>query len=266
MPMRGSLRSRINSATSRWIWSATRKPRLGIDGLCRMGFPSAQTRTPPFFGGRGSGESRYRLQRPGDFLDLEELEQVAFLDVVVVFQLDAALEAGGDLADVVLHAPHGLDLAGVDDDVLAQQAEARAAADDARRDHRPRDGADLRRHEHGADLGRADRLLALLGREHAGHRRLDLVDRVVDDVVVADVDAVVLGELSRSGVGADVEADDHGLRCDREVDVAFADAADRGVDDLHLDLVGRELEQRLRQRFLRTLYVGLDDQRQLSLI
>src|SRR5664279_1428430 len=128
MPMRGSLRSRINSATSRWIWSATRKPRLGIDGLCRMGFPSAQTRTPPFFGGRGSGESRYRLQRPGDFLDLEELEQVAFLDVVVVFQLDAALEAGGDLADVVLHASHGLDLAGVDDDVLAQQAEARAAA------------------------------------------------------------------------------------------------------------------------------------------
>ena len=60
----------------------------------------------------------------------------------------------------------------------------------------------------------------------------------------------------------DVEADDHGLRRDREVDVALADAADRGVHDLHLDLVGRELEQRLRQRFLRALDVGLDDQRQ----
>src|SRR5450755_1987435 len=144
MPMRGSFRARINSATSRWIWSATRKLRFGIDGLCRMGSPaSAQTRTPPSFGGRGSGESRFRLQRSGDFLHLEELELVAFLDVVVVLQLDAALEAGRDLADVVLDAAHGLDLAGVNDDVLAQQAEARAAADDARRDHRARDRADL---------------------------------------------------------------------------------------------------------------------------
>src|SRR6476659_4669005 len=206
MPMRGSLRSRISSATSRWIWSATRKPRFGIDGLCRMTcVPSAQTRTPAVsWRAGGSGESRVRLQRSGDFLDLEELEQVAFLDVVVVLQLDAALEAGGDLADVVLDAAHRLDLAGVDDDVLAQQAEARAAADDAGRDHRAGDGA--------------DRLLALLGREHAGHRQLDLVDGVVDDVVVADVDAVVLGELPRPGIGADVEADDDGLRRDREVD------------------------------------------------
>ena len=129
-------------------------------------------------------------------------------------------------------------------------------------DHRAGDRADLRGHEHRADLGRADRLLALLGRQHAGHRRLDLVDRVVDDVVVADVDAVVLGQLARAGIGAHVEADDHGLRGDREVDVALADAADRRVHDLHLDLVGRELEQRLRQRFLRALHVGLDDQRQ----
>src|SRR6476646_1162651 len=220
MSIRGSLRSRISSATSRWIWSATRKPRFGIDGLCRMtSLPSAQTRTPAVSWRAGvPGESRVRLQRSGDFLDLEELEQVAFLDVVVVLQLDAALEAGRDLADVVLHAPHRLDLAGVDDDVLAQQAEARAAADDARRDHRACHRADLRRHEHRPDLGRADRLLALLVGEHAGHRRLDLVDRVVNDVVVADVDAIVLGELPRPGIGANVEADDHGLGGDGEVD------------------------------------------------
>src|SRR3982750_4475919 len=134
MPTRGSFRSRISSATSRWIWSATRKPRFGIDGLCRISSPSsAQTRTPPALQAAGFGWSRGRLQRSGDFLDLEELEQVAFLDVVVVLQLDAALESGGDLADVVLHPPHRLDLAGVDDDVLAQQAEARAAANDSRR-------------------------------------------------------------------------------------------------------------------------------------
>src|SRR4029079_7439988 len=199
MPMRGSFRSRISSATSRWIWSATRKPRFGIDGLCRMCVSFARPKHEPrrLRRRRGSAWSLDRLQRSGDFLDLEELEQVAFLDVAVVLQLDAALASGGDLADVVLHPPHRLDLAGVDDDVVAQQAEARAAADDAGGDHRAGDGADLRRHEHGAYLGRADRLLALLGCEHAGHRRLDLVDRVVNDVVVADVDAVALGEPPR---------------------------------------------------------------------
>ena len=34
------------------------------------------------------------------------------------------------------------------------------------------------------------------------------------------------------------------------------------MNDLHLDFVGGQLEQRLRQRFLRALHVGLDDQRQ----
>src|SRR5204863_7292029 len=155
MPMRGSFRSRISSATSRWIWAATRKPRLGIDGLCPMtSFPSAQARVPAVSWRAGvPGESRVRLQRSGDFLDLEELEQVAFLDVVVVLQLDAALEAGSDLAHVVLHPPHRLDLAGVDDDVVAQQAEAGTAPHHAGSDHRAGDGADLRGHEHGADLG-----------------------------------------------------------------------------------------------------------------
>ena len=46
----------INSATSRWIWSATRKPRFGMDRLCRMVCALSrgpQTQTPPSFGGRG---------------------------------------------------------------------------------------------------------------------------------------------------------------------------------------------------------------------
>jgi hypothetical protein len=44
------------------------------------------------------------LQRACHFLDLEDLELVAFLDVVVVLELDTALEAFLDLAHVVLLA------------------------------------------------------------------------------------------------------------------------------------------------------------------
>src|SRR5678816_4634005 len=72
--------------------------------------------TPPSFGGRGLGdEAVSALQGSSHFLHLEELQLVVLLDVVVVLQLDAALETGRDLADVVLHPPHRLDLAGVDD-------------------------------------------------------------------------------------------------------------------------------------------------------
>jgi len=72
------------------------------------------------------------------------------LDLVVVLQLDAALEAGRDFAHVVLQAPHRLDFAGVDHHVVAQQAETRAAAHHAGRDHRAGHRADLGGHEHGA--------------------------------------------------------------------------------------------------------------------
>jgi hypothetical protein len=46
----------------------------------------------------------FALQRPCDFLDLEELQLIAFLDVVVVLELDTALEAFLDFLDVVLEA------------------------------------------------------------------------------------------------------------------------------------------------------------------
>ena len=62
-------------------------------------------------------------------------------------------------------------------------------------------------------------LLPLLGRQHAGHGLGHIVDRVVDDVVVAQVHAVAFGQLAGVGVGTDVEADDDGLGGERQVDV-----------------------------------------------
>jgi hypothetical protein len=99
----------------------------------------------------------------GDLLDLEELQLITFLDVVVVLELDTALEAFAHLAHVVLEALDRVDFAGVDHHVVAQQAEMRAAVDRTRSDHTTCDRTDLGRHEHGADLGRADDLFAPLG-------------------------------------------------------------------------------------------------------
>ncbi len=58
------------------------------------------------------------------------------------------------------------------------------------------DVAELARAEDVADLGSAKSRLFELGLEHALERRLDLIDRLVDDRVVADVDAFALDEFA----------------------------------------------------------------------
>ena len=85
----------------------------------------------------------------------------------------------------------------------------------------------------------ADDLFLLLGRQHARQRCLHLIDGVVDDVVVADIDAEALGRLAGTGIGTGVEADDDGFGGLRQVDVGFGNAADRAVDDVDLDFAGR---------------------------
>src|SRR6476620_2921732 len=110
MPSRGSLTSRTSSARSRWIWSAIWWLRLGL--VCFFGIVG--------HGPRAAARGSRVLQRARDFLDLEELEGVAFLDVVVVAQLDTALEAFLDFAHFVLHPLERFDLARVDDHVVAQ--------------------------------------------------------------------------------------------------------------------------------------------------
>ena len=54
---------------------------------------------------------------------------------------------------------------------------------------------------------------------------LDVVGHLVDDVVEADVDALLLGGRASMIVGADVEADHDRVGHRREVDVGLADRA-----------------------------------------
>ncbi len=64
---------------------------------------------------------------------------------------------------------------------------------------------------------------------------------------------------------AHVEADDDGLRGDREVDVALGDRADRRVDDRQPHLLAGELGERVGEGLDRALHVALDDDAQLLL-
>ena len=66
-------------------------------------------------------------------------------------------------------------------------------------------------------------------------RLLDVVGHLVDDVVEADVDALLLGGGLGMVVGTDVETDDDRVGDRGEVDVGLAHCADAFADDLDLD-------------------------------
>src|SRR5690606_18905281 len=197
-----------------------------------------------------------------DFADLEDFELIAHLDIVVATQGDTAAETGTDFLDVLLEAATALQHARPDDHVVAQQAHLGIATHDSIGDHATGNLADARDAVDLADFDHADDFLALFGRQHAGQGVANIVHRVVDDVVVTQVDAVVLGQFLGTLFGAHVEADDYRIGGDGQVDVAFRDATHSGVHELLTTFVGGELDQGLHQLFLRALHVGLDDERQ----
>src|SRR4051794_4028582 len=142
-----------------------------------------------------------------DLAGLVDLQDVALLDVRVVLENDAALEAGGDLADVVVEAPQAADRGVVDDRAVAHDPHLGAAADDAVGDVRAGDRADARGAEGLAHLDGPDGLLDLLGLEHALHRVAQIVERLVDDRVGADLDALAVGDRGSVADRPHVEAE-----------------------------------------------------------
>src|SRR6478609_8271179 len=189
-------------------------------------------------------------------------DEVLELEVVVRPQVDAALEALADLGDVVLETaqPGDLDVLRHDDPVAGEPRPG-AALDLAAADDRAGDVAELAAPEDLADLCGAQLDLLELRLEHALEGLLDLVDRLVDDRVVADLDALALGDLGVLALGPDVEADDDGVGGHREVDVVQRDRTDTAVDDPQVDLVADvDLQQGVLERLDRTRHVTLEDE------
>src|SRR6478736_2001131 len=189
-------------------------------------------------------------------------DEVLDLEVVERPQVDAALEALADLGDVVLEPAQAgdLDVLGHDDPVAGDPRPG-ATPDLATAHDRAGDVAELAAAEDLADLRGAELDLLVLRLEHALEGLLDLVDRLVDDRVVADLDTLALGDLGVLALGPDVEADDDGVGGHREVDVVERDRADAAVDDAQVDLVAHvDLEQGVLERLDRTRHVTLEDE------
>ena len=92
------------------------------------------------------------------------------------------------------------------------------------------------------------------------HGALDLIDNVVNDRVQTDVHFFAIGQFGGFSLRPNVETDDDRVGRRRQQHVGFSNGADARMHDADLYLVGAELVQHFRQRFLRALNVALQDQ------
>src|SRR5262249_16224984 len=116
----------------------------------------------------GSSRSGRLVERgPLDLAHLVGLEDVAFLHVVVALEVDAALEALGDLPHVFLEPLQRVDRRLVDDRAVPDDTDARAAANGAARHVRARDRPEPRDPDQRAHLGLGEWDLLADRAEHA---------------------------------------------------------------------------------------------------
>src|SRR3984957_16412928 len=145
----------------------------------------------------------------------EGLDHVTDLDVSIA-DADTALKAFADFGRVILEPAQRVDAEVVlHHDTVPDQPGPAVPDDSAGANDRTGHVADLWHPEDLAHLGGTELHLFELGLEHALERGFDLVDRLVDDRVVPDVDALALRQLARPAGRPDVEADDHRIGCDR---------------------------------------------------
>ena len=108
-----------------------------------------------------------------------------------------------------------------------------------------------------------DDLLLVDGIQHTLHGCLHVLDRLIDDLVETNVNALSLRRRLRHGVRTHVEADDNGIGCACKHHVGLVDGTNAAVNALNDYFIIRELEQRSLHGLHATLNVSLDDQIQL---
>ncbi len=108
-------------------------------------------------------------------------------------------------------------------------------------------------------LERGGNLFLHLRREHTLHSGFDLVDSIVDDRIDTDIHLLGLGHLASRTGRTNVEAHDDGIGSGSEHDVGVADGTYGTMDDVDLDILGGELDERVLDSLDGTVHIGLDD-------
>src|SRR5690606_38363517 len=190
---------------------------------------------------------------------LEHFDLVPDLNVVIALHADTAFHASTHFGHVVLEAAQGFQLAFKNDHVLTQYTDRTVTVHQPLEHHATGNRTKLRRAEDVAHFGNTQDILPNITAEHTGERLLDVLDDVVNDVVVAHVQAFGLDNLARSSISPHVEAKQYGVGSQCQVGIGFGDTADTTADYAHLHFVIAQAVERTLQSFQGTTHIGLED-------
>src|SRR5208337_3065464 len=167
-----------------------------------------------------------------------DLDGVPDSDVVEALQPDSAFEAFLDLPRVVLETLERGYFALEDLYSVPNQPDLGVASHLAAHDLAAGNGADLRYLEGVAHLDCSDLLFTKLGLQESFHRRADVLQRVVDDVVFSNLNLLAVSKTLRRGARSHVEPYDQRVGCGGEHDIALIDRSCRSLNHVQLHFRG----------------------------
>src|SRR6266496_468636 len=163
-------------------------------------------------------------------------DDITDFKVVEIFEDDTAFVASGDLAYVVFATAQGTDLTIEDFCILTQDACLGRACDFAVGDTTASNDQIFPGLEGLHYFGVAFDYLVVGRFQHAGEGGLNIINELVNDIVVANIDAFFLRLALCCSVGFDVEANDDSARGRGKVNIGFVDVANAFVDEAYFNI------------------------------
>src|SRR5690625_2980700 len=120
--------------------------------------------------------------------------------------------------------------------IVTQYTDLRIAAYYTFGYHTPGNITNTRDAEDFANFNHTNDLFALFGCKHARQCRLNIFYGIVNNIVVTNLDAILLGLTTGSLFCTNVKPDDDCVRSNCEVDVAFRNTTHSRVDNVDLNL------------------------------
>src|SRR5690606_31493046 len=184
---------------------------------------------------------------------------ISDLYVVKTIYIQTTLISLRHFLDIVLEAFQRSQFSSMDDDTVPYDTDIVVAVDFSVQHHTSRDCTDFRNLECLPYLDLGHDLLFKLGCQHTFHRRFDLFDSIVDDGVKTYIDLLILRKFSSTLCRSDLESDDDRVRSRCQQYIRLGYCSYRLMNDIDLDLVCRQFQQRIGQSFYRTIHITFDD-------
>ena len=150
----------------------------------------------------------------------------------------------------------------MDHDVVAQQANACRPARHTFGDQTARHVTHVGHLEDFLDRRVTDEGFAHFGLQQARSRRFHVIDQVIDDAVIANLHALLVGTGPRAGIGPHVEPDDRGTTCFGQTNVRVGDGPHTRMQHAHAHLIVADFFHRLKNGLGRSLHISLHQNRQ----